>query len=169
MPDNTAAMMFTLSPPTLWGGFLVALFLAIRGTYTRCVYLPLVFLVPILLFAYKLPMLFDYSVELLKLYVVSVFLGSVTGFILASLQRISINQRKDAVIVPGHFFYGVLLISFFLISLFPYYFALSESKFGAYYLNFECCIHGFISGALLGRAFGYLRHFRKERVMLFRS
>ncbi len=147
------------TPFWVWLVLLYLLFIGVRSLNTRIVYLPKLFIIPLvlLLIKYKI-FLSQYSVVL----ILAIVFGSVLNFIMHTNSKVEIIKNSKSVKLPGSYSTLLILIFFFVVKYFLGYLSATDPDLAIKYSLFEIIISGLLSGYFLGRAIYYIYKYLKD-------
>lgn len=147
----------------IWVWFVLAhlVHVGILATRRRVVYLPVLFLIPVILITLRHKMIFD--IDLLPTYALWMLVGGLSGFLYAGRIPIQVLKNKGAVEVPGTYVTLVILLSFFAIKYVFGYLQAVHPDWATPYKLLEVAFTAVLSGFFLGRSVNYLRRYLKAQ------
>jgi hypothetical protein len=135
------------------------LFIGIKSLRTQIVYLPKLFIIPLVLLSIRYTIFLSQDVIV---FCFVIFLGVIGSFGIHMNKKITIIKNAKSIEVPGSYVTLVLLISFFAVK---YYFGALKSIAPDVALKFSFIEHtmsGLFSGYFIGRALGYVYQYWKR-------
>lgn len=154
------------TPSWVWMVFIYVLFVGIKSTRTRIVYLPKLFIIPLVLLALKYKIFFSKEVVL---FIAVIIFAAICSFIALRHTKITVIKNAKSVELPGNYSTLLTLICFFAIK---YYFGYLDSTMptlSAKYSFIDTIISGIFTGYFLGRSIRYLREYMKASVKNLKS
>ncbi len=140
------------TPWWVWAILVYVLFIGMKTLQTRVVFIPQLFLIPLILIALKYKIMFS---EMLSSYVGFLLLGLAIGIYFAYKSLSVINKKECTVKIEGSSSTLILLLSFFGVKYLLVY--LQETQtLSMNYLLFDTAISAVLSGYFLGKAFYFL-------------
>jgi hypothetical protein len=140
------------TPWWVWAILVYVIFIGIKTLQTRVVFIPQLFLIPVILIALKYKIIFS---ELIFSYIGFLLLGILVGIYLAFKSRSVINKKESTVKIEGSSSTLILLLSFFGTKYLLVY--LQETQtLSMNYAFVDTAISAALSGYFLGRAFYFL-------------
>lgn len=155
-----------ISGTPMWVWFILGylIFIGIRATRARVVYIPKLFIVPLVLFGLKYKMLIVVSLSVGLGYFICLFLSSFLGYKHSAMQKIEIIKESMSVKLPPNYWILVVLMAFFAMKYIFGYISIISPEYYHDVQIFELGISGLFSGYFLGKAIYYLMKFRMERI-----
>ena len=147
------------TPWWVWVVFVYLLFIGIKSMKRRNVYLPKLFIIPIVLTAIKYKVFFLGGLNIWTAYFVSLIIGLGVGYRIAIHEKIRILKQSTSIELSGSYHTFIILMLFFSIKYVFGYLYDVNSALSAEYLNIEIAISGLFSGYFLGKSLNYLRRF----------
>lgn len=149
------------TPMWVWIIFVYLVFIGVRSTKPRVVYVPQLFIIPLILIGLKFKLFLTGSYLLLSGYFFSLILAAFFRYKLVKSQNINFVQNTMLVKIPGTFCVLIMLMAFFVIKyIFGYISVINPALYSNIQI-FELCLSGLISGHFLGTAMGYLAQYKK--------
>lgn len=146
------------TPLYVWAILCYLLFIGIKNIKTRVIYLPKLFIIPLILLAIKYKTLLSDDALVLCLVIMG---GSIASFFINTGNTITIIKKEGAIEVPGGYGTLIILVSFFIVK---YYFGYLNSTDPDLFLKYsiiESVISGLFSGYFIGRALRYTYQYLK--------
>lgn len=137
------------TPLYVWAILIYLLFVGIKSIKTRVVYLPKLFIIPLILPAIKYKILFS---EDALVFCLMIIVASIASFFIHTRNTIKVIKKEGSIEVPGNYGTLIILLSFFIVK---YYFGYLKSADQDLYLKYsiiENIISGLFSGYFIGRA-----------------
>jgi hypothetical protein len=147
------------TPFYVWIILIYLLFVGIKSLNTRIVYLPKLFIIPLILLAIKYKTFFSH--DAIEFFLVTI-LGAIGGFLVCRGNKIKIIKHSQSIEVPGNYSTLIILISFFLVKYYFGYLKAIEHDLAFKYSLVENTISGLFSGYFIGRAIRYTYKYRVE-------
>jgi hypothetical protein len=146
------------TPTWVWGVLAYLLVVGIKAMRDRIVYLPKLFIMPIILMGLKYKALI--SVIYMGFMLIGVFIGVIIG------RRTDVKICKDlkSIELPGSYFTLILLLLFFSIKYVFGYLEATQFEIVEQYGFIEISISGILSGYFLGRSIFYVYRYYQEKV-----
>lgn len=147
------------TPLYVWAILVYLLFVGIKSMKTRVVYLPKLFVIPLILLAIKYKTLL--SIDALVFCLV-ILVGSAISFFMHFMYKIRVIKREGSIEVPGSYGTLIILFSFFIVK---YYFGYLKSADHDLFLKYaliENIISGLFSGYFIGRALVFTYKYLKD-------
>ena len=151
------------TPTWVWLGFGYLIFIGIRATRTRIVYIPILFIIPLALYGLKYKVFMASNISVLLGYFLCLVLASFASYKYTVMQKIKIISPRMSVQLPGTYWTLIVLMAFFVVK---YFFGYISATNPTYYNDikiFELSISGIFSGYFLGKAICYLMKFKMEQ------
>ena len=148
------------TPWWVWGIFLYVLFVGLKAFRRRIIYLPKLFIIPLVLFAIKVPLFITAShIELLS-YILMLFMGLLFGGVLGHKTNIECLEKQKSVVCPGNCYTLILLLLFFGLKYTFGFWRATNVSLATEYQFVEMAASGLISGLFLGRALLFVWRYR---------
>jgi hypothetical protein len=160
MNSNTVLKIVTGTPLEIWAILGYLLYIGFKATQPRTVYLPSLFIVPLILTGIKSLYLPSMQVPY---YFAAWLLGLVIGKLSAYSTPITVFKNSWSIELPGSYTTLVVLLSFFTVKYVFGFLNVTHPEVALEYSSIESIITGLLSGYLLGRVLGYLSRFYKTR------
>ena len=160
--DFLSSLIKTLigTPIWVWLVFAYLIFVGIKATRQRVVYIPKLLIIPVILSVMKYKIFLSASTDIYLSYFICLLMSIVFGFKIASRQKFEILGSLQ-VKIPGDYSTLMILISFFIIKyIFGYLNAVNNDLYRELVV-FELSTSGIFSGYFLGRSIFYLAYFVK--------
>ena len=151
------------TPTWVWFVLGYLIFIGIRSTGTRIVYIPKLFVIPLVLSGLKYKVFMTNSISVWIGYLICLFLSSFLSYKHSAMRKIKIIKESMSVKLPGTYWTLIVLMGFFVVK---YFFGYIRMTNPAYYNDikiFELSINGIFSGYFLGKAICYLTKFKMEQ------
>ena len=162
--QNLAFLIFKMlsgTPTWVWCILAYLLLVGIRAFNTRTVYIPKLFIIPIILSGLKYKTLIEGSSIIFIGYFICLSLSTFLSFKNAAKQKIQIIPERIEVKLSGTYFTLVILILFFIVKYSFVYISATQHNLYSKIAIFEMCLNGIFSGYFLGKAFNYLHSYMK--------
>ena len=146
------------TPLYVWTILCYLLFVGIKSIKTSFVYIPKLFIIPLILLAIKYKMLLSDDALVFCLVIMG---GSIASFFINKGKKIKVIKKEWSIEVPGGYGTLVVLLSFFIVK---YYFGYLKSTNPDLLLKYsiiESVISGLFSGYFIGRALRYTYQYLK--------
>jgi hypothetical protein len=144
------------TPTWVWFVFGYLIFIGIRATRTRIVYIPKLFIIPLVLSGLKYKVFMASNLTVWLGYFICLALTSFASYKYTAMQKIKIIASRMSVQLPGTYWTLMVLMAFFVVK---YFFGYISATNPTYYNDikiFELSISGIFSGYFLGKAICYL-------------
>ena len=152
------------TPSWVWIVLGYLIFIGIRATKPRLVYIPKLFIIPVVLSGLKYKIFMDGTLFVWMGYFICLFLSSFLSFKYSSTQKIKIIKGSMYLKLPGTYWTLVVLMSFFTMKyIFGYISAIQTALYQELQV-FEVSMSGLFSGYFLGKAINYLTLLKKESI-----
>jgi hypothetical protein len=141
------------TPVWVWVVLAELLYVGIKATRSRVVYLPTLFIIPVLLLGLKYKTFFSREIVI---FMGVVMVSALVSFVAHRNARVEVLKNSYAVRLSGSYSTLVVLLSFFAVK---YYFGYMHStmpEVAAQYDTIETIISGIFSGYFWGRSFSYV-------------
>lgn len=151
------------TPTWVWFVFGYLIFIGIRATRARIVYIPKLFIIPLVLSGLKYKVFIAGNISIWLGYFICLALTSFTSYKYTAMQKIKIISPRMSVQLPGTYWTLTVLMAFFVVK---YFFGYISATSPTYYNDikiFELSISGIFSGYFLGKAICYLMKFKMEQ------
>ncbi len=140
------------TPIWVWGVFIYLLFVGIKAIETRIIYLPKLFIVPVILLGLK----YQSLVSEISLVFIAVFLISLSlSFIAHRYAKIEIIKSAKSVQLPGSYSTLLILISFFAVKYTFGYLNSVMPEISMKHSIIDLVTSGIFSGYVWGRSLRY--------------
>lgn len=148
------------TPVWVWLVLAELLYVGIKATRSRIVYIPTLFVIPVLLLGLKYKALFSQETGIL---LGALLLSAVISFIAHRNARIEVIKESWSVRLPGSYSTLIILLSFFAVKYYFGYLGSVAPDIAARYSLVETAISGLFSGFFWGRSISYLARFLREK------
>lgn len=148
------------TPTWVWFVFGYLIFIGIRATRTRIVYIPKLFIIPLVLSGLKYKVFMVGNIAVWLGYFICLALTSFASYKYTVMQKIKIITPRMSVQLPGSYWTLIVLMAFFVVK---YFFGYISATNPTHYNDikiFELSISGIFSGYFLGKAICYLMKFK---------
>jgi hypothetical protein len=146
------------TPFYVWIILLYLLYVGIKSLNSRIVYLPKLFIIPLVLLAIKYKTFLSQDVNI---FIFAIVLSAIISFLGHASSKINIIKNLKSVELPGGYLTLVILVSFFLVKYYFGYLKSVEPDLAIKYSFIENMISGFFSGYFIGRAVCYTHKYLK--------
>jgi hypothetical protein len=143
------------APSYVWFVFVYLIFVGVKATKDRKIYLPKLFITPIILTAIKYKIFLNSDLKILFSYLACLLVGMLFGFKIATCEKFEIISGKLQIKVPGNYSTLILLILFFVIKYIFGYLEATNQELYSEIMILEIAVSGLFSGYFLGRALKY--------------
>lgn len=147
------------TPLYVWAILVYLLFIGIKSIKTRVVYLPKLFIIPLILLIIKYQTLFS---EDILAFCSMITVASIASFFIHAGNKLKIIKTVRSIEVPGNYATLIILLFFFIVK---YYFGYLKSVDQGLYLKYsiiENIITGLFSGYFIGRGLCYTYKYLKS-------
>lgn len=149
------------TPIWVWGVFAYLIFVGIKASKQRVVYIPKLFIIPVILSALKYKIFLSASFSVYLSYFACLALGMMIGFKIAQGQKFETLNNLQ-VKLPGDYSTISILMTFFVIKyIFGYINAINHELYQDLSI-LELSASGIFSGYFLGKASFYLKNSSKK-------
>lgn len=145
----------TGAPWWVWAILCYVIFVGIKSTRDRVVYLPKLFIMPAIFLALKYKIFSSGNGRLLLVYFSFMLLSFIAAFLLAIKSKVKIIKSTKSVKLPGNYCMICLLLSYFSIRYMLGFLQVTDLELAPRYLMFDTAITALFSGYLLGKAVVY--------------
>jgi len=153
--------IITSAPWWMWGALIFFVDIGLRSLHQHSVYIPKLFLIPIILVILKFKDIFSSSLSA-AVTLMFLLIGSFIGTFFASRSVVSFNKEEWTVKIPGSCVTFAFLMAFFVFKfLFSYLEANNPEAMQNYFL-IDMIISALFSGYFLGRACFFSYKFYKQ-------
>ncbi|NRA73805.1 MAG: hypothetical protein HRU36_03580 [Rickettsiales bacterium] len=163
--QNLFSFIFNMimgTPSWVWFIFGYLLFVGIKATTSRIVYLPKLLIIPIVLTGTKYKAFMNATIAIWSNYLVCFLIGILVGFKFAESQKIKVVKSHLKIELSGSYSTLIILISFFTVKyVFGYLYATHQGLYKEL-IVFEIGISGIFSGYFLGKAIKYLSYYLRN-------
>ena len=154
-----------ISSAPIWVWFLLAwlIFIGIRATRTRMIYIPKLFIAPLVLSGLKYKVFIESDISVWQAYFICLALTSFVSYRYSAMEKIKVIVPSMSAQVPGTYWTLIMLMAFFMVK---YSFGYISATNPTYYDDikiFELSMSGMVSGYFLGKAICYLVQFKIEQ------
>lgn len=149
------------TPTWVWFVFGYLIFIGIRATRTRIVYIPKLFIIPLVLSGLKYKIFMANNISVWIGYFICLALTSFASYKYTAMQKIKIIASRISAQLPGTYWTLMVLMAFFVVK---YFFGYISATNPTYYNDikiFELSISGIFSGYFLGKAICYLSSYKR--------
>jgi hypothetical protein len=159
---GTILNILKTTPCWVWFILSYVLCIGINATKTRIVWLPKLFIMPIVLVGIKINHFINANLITEINYIFCLLIGYISGYKLASQISIKIYKDKLSILLPGSYQTLVLLMVFFTIK-YVFGFLSSTNPVAIQdYLILEHIISFMVSGYFIGKSLCFLKKFKKS-------
>lgn len=154
------------TPIWVWGILVYLLFIGIKSLKDRLVYIPKLFIIPIILNLVKYKTFINANIQTLFLYAICLILSSYISYRMTNDRDFAIIPEKASVKLEGSASMLIILISFFIAK---YFFGYIQSTNNILYSEIailEIGLTGLFTGYFLGRALSFLHCFISLRTQI---
>jgi hypothetical protein len=144
------------TPSWVWVIFIYLVYVGLKATKDRVIYLPKMLIVPIVLILLQSETLLSCSLSYLTFFSV----GFVVGFFFLSRAPLEFLQNTKSVKVPGSYASLLIFLAFFLVKYSFGYLQATNPALATEYMLFEVATTALFSGYFLGRAACCLYRFK---------
>ena len=150
-------ILHIISGTPLWVWFVLyyLLVVGIKATKERDVYLPKLFIIPVVLTAMKYKIFINATMDIWITYFITLIIGLMIGYMVASREKIEVSNMM--VRLQGSYQTLIILLLFFSVKYIFGYLNAAHPELIAEYLNIEIVCSGIFSGYFLGKAVRYLK------------
>jgi hypothetical protein len=152
----------TGAPWWVWGILVFLVDIGIRSMHQRSIYIPKLFLIPIIMIGLKYKDIFATGASL-SISMLFLCIGSMIGIFFSRKSPVVINKAECTVQIPGSYLTFAFLMSFFCIKFIFGYFKVSSPEDAQSYLLLDMAISSLFSGYFLGRALYFTSKFFKKK------
>ncbi len=160
---NKISIIFCKTPWYVFPIFAYILFIGIKATKDRVIFLPFNLVLPITLFALKVPAFFELRHCLIMYFFGSYLIGLLIGIFFGFKQQIVCSKNSLFVKLPGSFLTLIILLIYFCVRYFFGYLAAVNPALSNSLQFLNQAILGCVSGFLLGISIGYFLTWLKIR------
>ena len=146
------------TPLYVWVILVYLLFVGIKSLNTRIIYLPKLFIIPLVLLTIKYKTFL--SSDAITFFL-AIILGAIWSFFIHKNDTIKIVKDSLSVELPGNHSTLIILISFFLVKYYFGYLNSTDHDLALKYSFIENVISGLFSGYFIGRAIQYTYKYLK--------
>jgi hypothetical protein len=146
------------TPLYVWAILIYLLFVGIKSTKTRIVYLPNLFIIPFVLLAIKYKTFL--SMDAVGFCLV-IMLAAIGSFFVQAGNKLKIIKNAQSIEVPGSYTTLLILLSFFIVKYYFGYLKSIDPNLNLNYSYIENTISGLFSGYFIGRALCYTYKYLK--------
>lgn len=142
------------TPIWVWGVFVYILFVGVRATRERVVFIPKFLVIPVILTGLKYQSIII-SLNSFLIYLVCLGTGVLIGYSLTKTQNILPAAGKYSAKVPGSYLTLVVLLCFFSVKYIFGYLEATAPELALQYILYSAAAGGLLPGILLGRTICY--------------
>jgi len=157
---NKAIAIIIGTPIWVWGILIYLIFVGIKAINTRIVYLPKIFIIPLVLMAVKYKTFLSNDV---LMFISIIITGSIFSFWIHRYTKVNILKEKLSVEIPGNYTTLIILLAFFSVKYFFGYLNDAMPAVAVKYKDIELLTSGLFSGYFLGRAMRYFYQFYRGK------
>ena len=150
------------TPTWVWFIFAYLIFVGIRATKTRPVYIPKLFIVPVVISGLMYKTFMSGSTSLWIGYFTCLFFSSLFSFKFLAMQNAKITKEGMFVKLPGTYWTLLALVSIFIVKYSFGYISATQPALYKELQGLELSISGLFSGYFLGKAVNYFLLFKKR-------
>ncbi len=147
------------TPWWVWIVFVYLLFIGIKALKQRAVYLPKLFIIPIIFSAIKYKIFLNANLQIWVAYSANLAIAILIGYAVAAHEQIKIIKQNTSIEIPGNMQTLIILMCFFCIKYVFGYLHATEPYLSKQFFVWEISISGLLSGYFLGKTLSYLRRF----------
>jgi hypothetical protein len=145
----------TGSPWWVWAILCYVIFIGIKSRRDRFVYLPKLFILPVIFLALKYQIFTSGNGMLPLIYFLFMLLSFIPAFFLGLQAKVQIIRSTNSVKLPGNYRMICLLLSYFCIKYVLGFLQATDLGLASRYLMLDIAITALFSGYLLGKAAAY--------------
>lgn len=148
------------TPVWVWGIFAYLLLIGVRATKKRVVWVPQLFIIPVILIGLKYKFFLTGGINVFA-YLAAMVGGLASGIFVGKRTLLTVLKNQHSIELRGDYSLLLMLLTFFSIK---YFFGIMQSIAPVHiapFLILEAIISGLVSGYLLGRNSGYAWRFLK--------
>ncbi len=146
------------TPIYVWFILAELIYIGMLATKTRVVYLPTLFIIPMLFIGLKYQIFFS-GLSLFTIYALGIIIGLGIGFYVGFNTHIKVIKNLRSIEIPGNYQTLVLILSYFFIRYFFGFLHATNPMLAIEYLPYETIIIGAFSGFVLGKALAFTQKF----------
>lgn len=146
------------TPLYVWAILCYLLFVGIKSIKTRVIYLPKLFILPLILLAIKYKTLLSDDALVFCLVIIG---GSIASFFTNTGNTIKVIKKEWSIEVSGGYGTLIVLLSFFLVKYYFGYLKSTDPDLFFKYSIIESIISGLFSGYFIGRALAFTYQYLK--------
>lgn len=155
--------LVTNTPLWVWAAFAYLLFIGIKATTPRTIFIPKLFIIPLVLTCLKYKVFLNLERATFLYYSITLLLALLIGFFVGKNENIQLTKQKLTIFLPGNFSTLILLLIFFSIKyVFGYLNATNQELYSQIAL-WEIIISALFSGFFLGKALLYSYYYKKHQ------
>lgn len=144
------------TPWYAWVALGYVLFRGIKATSDRVVHLPKLFIMPAILTALKYKIFVNLDWLLISVYIISMAVGGLLGFILSFKIKITVYHKTNSIGLKGEYVTLPILLAFFAVKYAFGFLKSSNPALPVVYALAESGLSGLLCGAFLGRSLCFL-------------
>lgn len=166
--DTTQFILKMLAGTPIWVWFVFAylMHIGIKSLTPQIIYLPKLFIMPIVLTVMKYKAFYSGGTKVLVHYIIGIVLGIIVGGIVAHKDKIKVIDTKLSVEIPGSSYTIILMILHFCCRyFFGYHYARHAELYGQIVL-FDSLVSSIFAGFFLGRAIIYVNKYKKLETII---
>jgi hypothetical protein len=144
------------TPFWVWIVLVYLLWIGIRSTKSTVVYLPRLFIIPLIMMATKYRLFFSNDWLTFSF---AIILGCAIGFLVANRNRPEIIEGSKSIKIPGNYSTLILLLVFFCSKYYFGYLNATNHDLYTQYSVVEIIISGLLPGYFFGRAIRFMHKY----------
>ncbi|MCL4229544.1 hypothetical protein KJZ61_02545 [Candidatus Dependentiae bacterium] len=147
------------TPLWVWGILAYLIIIGIKATRERIVYLPQLFIIPLIFIGLKYKSFFTGYHSLIIIAIIALLIGCGLGYVLGLKTKVAIIKEKLSVQIPGTYTTLILFLVYFAIQYAFGYLCATVAILPFTLLATKSIIDSLFSGYFLGRALAYTQKF----------
>jgi len=151
--------IITGTPTWVWFAFAYLLYIGIVATKRRVVFLPQLFIIPVIMLGIKYKMLLQAPPSFLIIYIFCYLVAACIGYFIARDEPIKITKGSILVELPGNKQTLILLILFFCVQYIFGYLDSTNPALACDLYILKMAVNGTIPGYFLGKTVNYTQRF----------
>lgn len=153
-----AMSIITGTPIWVWGVLIYLVYVGIKAINTRIVYLPKLFIIPLVLMGIKYKTFLSQNA---LMFIAFIIIGTILSFWAYRNKKVKVLKQMS-IEIPGNYTTLIILLSFFCVKYIFGYLNDTMPETAAKYEVIELLLDGLFSGYFLGRSIRYLYEYRKS-------
>lgn len=149
----------TGTPIWVWAVFIYLLLVGLKATHNRTIYLPKLYIIPVILIGLKYQTFISGNYFYIMLYLLFLCIGIGTGILSVFRAPTKIFKDLKSIELPGNYSTLIILLLFFLIKYTFGYLQVTNPTIANQYALLELSIEGAFSGYFLGKTLYYTYRF----------